>query len=206
MNVVVLGGAGRTGSLVARVARKAGHEVTLLVRDASRVADGAGLRILSGDATDGAAIARALKGQDGLISTLGSHSMLRSDIARPAATQFVPIAEAERLRRVIVMSAFGVGATADQATTAVRTAFATVLRSLYRDKTAGDDIVRRSTLDWTIVHPVTLTDGAGTGRFTATERLTSGRGRTISRADVAEFLVASLVSPEWSRRTVVVAS
>ena len=72
-------------------------------------------------------------------------------------------------------------------------------------RTDADDIVRRSPLDWTIVHPVTLTDDAGVGRVTATERLSGSESMKVSRADVAACLVECLSSSQWSRRTVVVA-
>jgi uncharacterized protein YbjT (DUF2867 family) len=206
MKILVLGGTGRTGSLVTGVARAAGHEVTLLVRDPSRVQDPEGLRVLTGDAKDRDDVDRALEGQEGLISTLGSRSVMRSDIAAPAASIFVPIAEAKQARRVIVMSAFGVGATYDQGGFLTRAAFSTLLRSLYRDKTVADDMVRRSALDWTIVHPVTLTDGDGAGRVVTTERLTGTENMKVSRADVANLLVACLTNSEWSRKTVIVTS
>lgn len=206
MKLLVLGGTGRTGSLVTRAARVAGHEVTVLVREPSRIASRDGLRVLTGDATVATDVGHALAGQDALISALGSQSMLRSNIATPAAEIFVPIAEFEHVRRVVVMSAFGVGDTYKQSSPLVRAAFATVLRSFYNDKTAGDTIVNRSSLDWTIVHPVTLTDEAATGIVTATDRLTGGQASRVSRADVAQFLVACLTSAEWSRKTAILTS
>lgn len=206
MKILVLGGAGRTGSLITRAALAAGHEVTVLVRDPSRLESVEGLHVLTGDAKDPADMERALRGQEGLISALGSRSVLKSEIATAAAATFVPIAQTEQVRRVIVISAFGVGETRDQSSFLVRTAFSTVLRSMYRDKTDADDIVRRSELDWTLVHPVTLTDDGATGRLTATERLTGSEINKISRADVARFTVASLTSSEWSRKTVILAS
>lgn len=206
MKALVLGGTGRTGSLVVRAARAAGHEVTVLVRDPSRLTSADGLRVLTGDAKSRDDMDRALEGQEGLISALGSPSPMRSDIATPAASNFVPIAQAGGVGRVVVMSAFGVGETHDQSSVVVRAAFSTILRSLYRDKTDADAIVRRSTLDWTIVHPVTLTDDVAIGRVTATERLSGSDTRKVSRADVADFLVASLTSSEWSRKTVILAS
>lgn len=206
MKILVLGGTGRTGSLVTRVACAAGHDVTVLVRDPSRVDDVKGLRVLTGDAKDANSVDRALEGQEGLISTLGSPSALRSHIATPAASNFVRSAESRLVHRVVVMSAFGVGATYDQSSLLVRAAFSTLLRSMYRDKTVADDIVRGSGLDWTLVHPVTLTDDVGVGQVTATEHLSRRDGMKVSRADVADFLVSCLTSSEWSRKTVIVTS
>jgi uncharacterized protein YbjT (DUF2867 family) len=60
---------------------------------------------------------------------------------------------------------------------------------LYRDKAAGEDVVRRSGLDWTLVYPVTLTNGPQTRRYRTGERLKLRGMPRISRADVAHFLV-----------------
>lgn len=206
MRVLILGATGRTGKLVVRAARDAGHDVTVLVREPARLDSLDGLNVVAGDARDRTDMSRALAGQEGVISALGSPSPLRSDIATPAASNFVPIAQSGQAHRVIVMSAFGIGESRRQAGPLARALFATAARSLYRDKTAADEIVRRSDLDWTIVCPVVLTDDPGTGAVTAGARRTRAQSTTISRADVAYFLVSALTSSQWSRTTVVISS
>jgi putative NADH-flavin reductase len=55
-----------------------------------------------------------------------------------------------------------------------------------------EQIVTASDLDWTIVRPPRLTNGAPTGRYkVADNRFPPGK-RTVSRADVAHFLLDEL--------------
>lgn len=107
--------------------------------------------------------------------------------------------------RFILTSAYGVGETIRDVPFLPRLLMRVLLRDVYVDKKAGDDALRSSSLDWTIVHPVTLTDGARTGRVRAGERLNLSGFPRISRADVAEFLLAQTEDRSYSRRDVLVA-
>ncbi len=72
MNLVVLGATGRTGRLVVEQALAAGHTVTALVRSPQKLTTrNPNLRVVAGEATDAAAVSRALDGADAVISTLG---------------------------------------------------------------------------------------------------------------------------------------
>ncbi len=74
--------------------------------------------------------------------------------------------------------------------------FSTLLRGIYADKLIGDDLIRHSGLDWTIVQPAVLTDGPLTRNYRAantcrcpgcrrsrapTPRTSSSTGSTIER-------------------------
>ena len=57
-------------------------------------------------------------------------------------------------------------------------------------------IVRASGLDWTIARPPRLTNGALTRAYgVADGRMPFGAGLTISRADVADFLLEEVERP-----------
>ena len=70
------------------------------------------------------------------------------------------------------------------------------------DKEKQSQLVKSSSLDWTLVQPVGLTDGAATGRWLASS---SGerRKRTISRIDLAAFIVEILSGACNKRETIV---
>jgi putative NADH-flavin reductase len=67
-------------------------------------------------------------------------------------------------------------------------------------------VLRASGLDWTIVYPVALTHGARSGRYRAGERLALNGLPRISRADVAEFLLAQAGDATYLRKGVLLAS
>jgi putative NADH-flavin reductase len=194
MKVLVFGATGGTGRQVVEQARAAGHEVTAFTRAAH------------GDVTaDRDAVARALRGQDAVISALGRGNSFRShQLMSRSMDVILPAMEREGLRRLIVVSALGVGDTYDQAPFAAKIFFRLFLRHIYADKEIADDFVRRSSLDWTIVCPSKLTDGPRTGQYRAGERLALRGMPKISRADVADFAVKQLGDDTWLRKTVVV--
>jgi uncharacterized protein YbjT (DUF2867 family) len=67
------------------------------------------------------------------------------------------------------------------------------MRPYYEAKRDADAALRESGLDWTIVKPGRLTDGAGTGRVDAAPSL--GRRGEIAREDVAATLLECLEVP-----------
>ena len=194
MNVLVFGATGGTGRQVVEQARAAGHAVTSFTRAAH------------GDVTsDRDAVARALRGQDAVVSALGRGNSFRShQLMSRSMDVILPAMEREGVRRLIVISALGVGDTYDQAPFAAKIFFRLFLRHIYADKEIADDFVRRSSLDWTIVCPSKLTDGPRTGQYRAGERLELRGMPKISRADVAELVVKQLGEDTWRRKTVVV--
>ncbi len=74
------------------------------------------------------------------------------------------------------------------------------------DRAHADELVRLSWLDWTLVHPVHLTDGARTQAWVAEEAPHVRASDRVSRADVADFVVNQLASTQWSRRVAVLRS
>lgn len=80
MRVLVFGAAGKTGSLVVERALAKGQEVTVLVRDASKLKK-QGLRVLIGDATKPDDVLKAVHGQDAVIETIGGTTPIQNDKA-----------------------------------------------------------------------------------------------------------------------------
>src|SRR5262245_5430048 len=164
------------------------------------------LAVASGDATDSRALERALSGQHAVLSALGAGNSLRSEIASHAVQALIPAMQAQRVRRIIYLSAFGVGETYEQASLLQRVFFRTLLRQIFADKAKADSMLRASALDWTLVYPTVLTNGPRTGSNRVGERLPMEGMAKISRADVAGFMLAQVSSGDWLRRTVVISS
>lgn len=84
----------------------------------------------------------------------------------------------------------------------------TLLRNVAKDSAAMEQIVKASTLDWTIVRPPRLTNGPRTERYgIADDHLPRGASgaATISRADVAHFLLGEAEHPAHIGRIVGIA-
>jgi putative NADH-flavin reductase len=209
MRVLVLGATGETGQHVVADALQKGHFVTALVRDARRIAVVSDrLRVVQGDVvTDDAALGEAVRGQDVVISTLGvGKSFKPQGLIAKSAPRIVSAMKAESVRRLIFVSAFGVGDTVRDVPFVPRVFIRLLLADIYRDKEAGEDAIRSSGLDWTIVYPTVLTDGPPVGEYRVGERLALRGFPRISRRDVAAFLVQQIEATSYLRKGVLITS
>ena len=208
MKILVLGATGGTGQHVVSQALQQGHEVTVLARNPQRLtAQSDRLHVTTGSVDDDQVLAGAVRGQDVVISALGEGNSLKSSglIAR-SMPAIVRAMESHGVRRLIYTSAYGVGETRRDAPLVPRIMMRLLLRDLYRDKAEGEEILRRSRLDWTLVYPVTLTTGPGTGRHRAGERLALRGFPRISRADLADFILTQVADRTYVRKGVLVCS
>ena len=207
--LLVLGASGGTGRCVVAQALERGFHVTALVRHPDRLAIRSDrLEVVTASVTeDDAALADAMRGQDAVISAIGVGKSFKSNnLIAEAMPRIVDALESARVRRIIFTSAFGVGETRRDAPLVPRLFMSTLLRDVYRDKEAGEAILRRSNLEWTLVYPTGLSDRQATGRWRAGERLSLHGFPTIARADVASFLLAQVEDRTWLRKGVLVSS
>jgi putative NADH-flavin reductase len=207
--ILVLGATGGTGREIVTQAVQQGHEATVLVRQPDRLAGlPEGLRVLKGDVLeDTEALADAVRQQEAVICTLGVGKSLKSGglIAR-SAPLLVRAMDRQGTRRLIFTSAYGVAATWRDVPILPRMLMGLFFRDLYTDKEIGEEAVRRSDLDWTLVYPVTLTNGPRTGRYRIGEHLRLRGVPTISRADVAEFILTQVEDHRYLRKGVLISS
>lgn len=218
MKVVVFGANGRTGRAVLLNLLAAGHEVTGFARDPEKLPEwkGRDYTRIKGDAMNPADVTRAVAGQDAVVVCLGDSSnpvvlrlgMKRStprNICEVGTANVIAAMQGAGIRRLVCVSAYGVGDSRDKLSTAFKVWYTALqLREQLADKERQEKVVKASGLDWTLVQPVGLTDGAFTGRWLAS---TSGdrRKRTISRVDLAWFIVNDvLLADAYKRETVVV--
>lgn len=209
MNLVVFGASGGTGQEIIRQALDQGHEVTAFVRNPKKLQiKDSKFHIVEGDALkDQSAIAGAIAGRDAIICALGVGSSLKSaGLIAGSLAAIVPAAKRHDVRRLVLISAFGVGDSSRNAPFVPRLMYRLLLGDIYRDKKAGEDIVKASGLDWTIIHPVMLTDGPKTGTYLNGERLDLHGIPKISRAKVAHFALAQLTDKTFLRKTAVIST
>jgi uncharacterized protein YbjT (DUF2867 family) len=97
--------------------------------------------------------------------------------------------QSNHVRRLVFTSAFGVGESQRYAPWPARLFFKTQLRDIYADKAIGDDLIRKSGIEWTIVQSSQLNNGQLTKSYRSGERLELRGMPAVSRADVAHFIV-----------------
>ncbi len=197
MKLCILGGTGGTGKQIVFQALEAGHDVTVLARDRARLgADQPRLRVIVGDLQNGAALAEAMRGQDAVISAIGRGYSFKSEhLIERTVPGIIGAMKAAGVRRLLFTSAVGVGPSFADSPFMAKLFFLTLLRGIYADKLIGDQLIRQSGLDWTIVQPSQMTDGPLTRRYRSGERLALRGKAQISRADTAHFLLATAADP-----------
>jgi putative NADH-flavin reductase len=205
VKLLVFGATGPAGRQLVAQALEQGHEVTAFARRPEALAPRARLRVLQGDTTrDAAAVAAAIRGQDAVVSALGvGNTFFPNGLMQRSLGNIVPAMQREGVKRLVVMSAFGVGDSKDDAPLIPRLMYCTLLSGIFADKRAAEDGLRASPLDWTIVYPVLLTNGPLTARYRAGERLELHGLPSIARADVAHFMLGEVAAPRYVRKTVV---
>lgn len=199
MNLTILGAAGATGLPLVEQALAAGHEVTALVRSAEKftVTD-PNLRIVQGDATDRETVSEAMQGVDAVISVLGAIGPVIAEASRA----IVAVAKQQGPQRVVMLSSFAVER--DRLTPVAKLVTRTAMGSQIKDKGAGEEVLRTSDLDWTIVYATKLTNGPKTEPKVVPENKKVGLSQKISRADVASFLLQTATDGLYSRRGVII--
>jgi putative NADH-flavin reductase len=204
MHLLVLGATGGTGREVVSQALAQGHDVTAFVRDRARLPiTSERLRIVEG-AIEG--VGEAVASQDAVISALGAGKSFKSEgLIQRAMPIVIDAMNRSGVRRLIFMSAFGVGDTWSDIPLLPRIFVRMLLRDLYADKAAGEQILSRSNLDWTLVYPAGLTNKPRTGRYRTGEHIALSGFPTIARADVAEFMLKQAGESRYSRKRVLIA-
>lgn len=204
--VLVIGASRGIGLETVKAALIAGHVVRALARHAGSIASAhPNLVRIDGDATDPACLATAVAGADAVIETLGFHNYAAREpvtLFSRATRHLVAAMQQAGPRRLIAVTGLGAGDSRGIGNPIYTKLFFPLLLSrIYEDKDVQEQIIRDSGLDWTIVRPGLLTNGAATGRYRVLpERRDWGVG-SISRADVARFLVGQIADTSLIGKT-----
>lgn len=209
MRLLVFGATGATGQQIVMQGLQQGHELTVFVRNPAKLTfRDDRLRVVVGSVPEDAdAISAAVRGQDAVISALGVRNSLKSgNLISRAMRTIVPAMERQAVRRLIFTSGFGVGDTRRDAPLLPRIMYRVLLTDIFADKADAEHYLRESSLDWTLVYPVLLTNGPITGQYRVGERLSLRGLPMISRADVADFILKQLQDPAYVRKGVAISS
>lgn len=208
--LLVIGASRGIGLETVKQALAAGHEVRALARSAKKIAiEHPALSKIAADATEPQALTEALRGVDAAIQALGVKSgpsmMVQPvDLFSKATRALLPAMGEAGVRRLIAVTGFGAGDSRDRGGLLYKIGFNLFLRRAYDDKDVQEQLIRGSDLDWTIVRPVILFDGARTGNYHVLTDPKRWRIGFISRANVADFLIRQIDDDRYIRETPVI--
>lgn len=185
-----------------------GHDVTVLARDRTKAGlDHPRLRFVDGDVRNSQALGEAMAGQHAVVSAVGRGKSFKSEnLIAHSVPGILSAMQAHDVKRLLFTSALGVGDSFRDAPLPLKIFIRTLLRGIYADKMIGDEMIRKSALDWTIVQPAVLTDGPLTKKYRSGEHLPLSGMASISRADTAHFIVDRINDQSTSRKTLILAT
>lgn len=201
MIVAVAGAHGQVARRLVRLLAASGDEVVGMVRNPDHVADveadGARAAVVDLETASADEVASAVRGADAVVfaagAGAGSGEARKDTVDRAAAVLLADAAQAEGVRRYVLVSSYGVDAVRDGATPdGVDPVFVAYLRA----KLAAEaELLRRAAsgaFELAVLRPGGLTDSPGTGTVSLERSLPRGQ---VSRDDVAAVVAALLRAP-----------
>jgi len=206
MKITVFGASGKTGSLLVDEALKSGHEVTAYVRKPESIkSEHPNLNVVAGYLNEKEKLKSVISGSDACISTLGGASLTKhSRGIIEGIDNIVGIMEEEKVMRFIYLSSFGAGDSRRYMPQPIRFLIADLmLRVPLADHNSNESRIAKSQLNWTIVRPGGLTNGAKTDNLKHGYGATKIKGSlSISRSNVAAFLLSQVTSNDYANKSV----
>ena len=196
MNLFILGATGGIGTALVEQAIQQRHTVTAFVRSPEKITlREPNLRIQQGDPHNVEQLAAAMPKHDAVFSALGSRSLAKSTLLEECARSTVEAMRRSGVRRLLIVSAALLFPDAGPIAPVLRL----ILHNPMADSKAMEQIVATSDLDWTITRPPRLIDGELTGRFRVEVGKLPKNGFSISRTDVAHFLLQAVDNRTYVR-------
>jgi putative NADH-flavin reductase len=205
MKLVIFGATGGTGQALVQQALDRGHTVTAFVRKASRMhIKDARLSLALGNVLDYGTVEAAIAGQDAVLSALGhKHWLIKSSILSRGTRNILAAMTKCGVRRFVCETSLGVGDSRGRL--GILYTFFLIPLLLYyyfRDKELQEQYIKQSALDWVIVRPALLTNGKQTGAVNDGKNIGSRLfTHSISRADVASFMLSEVKDDRYLRET-----
>ncbi len=203
MKLTIIGGSHGTGALLAQSALAKGHTVTVVSRSGSAPESA---QVVKGSATDLDVVSQAVQGADAVAITVGGAKGVKHQRAEVTKT-VVEAMQSAGVRRLVVQSSLGAGDSAQLLPPLLRLITPLILAKPLEDHNAQEEIVHNSGLDWTVVRPAGLKDNEPQGTW---KTLEVGEGDTlkgsISRGDLAAYMVSILESAETFRKNIGISS
>jgi putative NADH-flavin reductase len=207
MKVIIFGATGFSGQAILAEAIKQGHEVTVLVRDSSKVKiNHNNLRIVEGNVLDSQKVAFVIQNQEAVIQCLGVGGKgdgKPTTFISDAMKIIVDEMQKQNIKRLIALSNVGAGnSIAFQPwffTKIILTYFMKWLKVIIDDKNRMEPIIMNSNLNWTIVRCPNIVDKPAKGKYNAT---LDGKGLKLSITldDLSKFMVGQLKETTFNKQ------
>lgn len=214
MKIFLLGATGRTGNLVLKAALENGYEVHVLTRSDRKLKQQNGLEVWVGDPQNPLDLEKAMKGCDAVVNALNVSrksdfpwSGLRAPktLISDVMGKVISIAEDKDIKRIVSCSAWGVAETREDIPGWFKWFIDhSNIGVAYRDHDRQERLLEQSSMDWTIIRPVGLTNSSKEEIIRKTKDNIPKPNLTISRKSVAKFMILCLREPSTIRQKITI--
>lgn len=217
MRILILGATGRTGKHILEQSLHKGHIVHVLVRDKSKLnLSHNQLHIFEGNPANITAIEQAMKGCEAVLSALNISRTsdfpwagLRTpkDFLSDTMNKTVAVCNKLQCKRILAITAWGVNESRKEIPGWFRWFIDNSnIKFPYRDHGKLEEILKSSSLEWTIIRPVGLTNSATEKIVKVSFNGLPKPGLIISRRNVARFMIAALEEHTYIRELPTISS
>lgn len=204
MKVIVFGATGTVGIEIVKQALEKGYSVTAFVRNPEKreMLEHKNLSVYKGDVTNENDVEKAIQNHDTVICVLGDG---KTGKIRAIGTQHIINAMNKlAIKRFICQSTLGMGQSYGNLNFIWKhIMFGMLLKKAFQDHQLQEQYILNSELDYTLVRPSALTDGAVTNGYKAGF---DGKYKKlvlkIARTDVADFMLRQLENDEYIKKAV----
>lgn len=205
MKILVIGSTGGTGRAIVEQALAQGHHVTAFARRPEKVTlRHERLEIVQGNVLDENSVSAAVQGKDAVLSALGHKQwFIKTGILSEGTRNIIAAMQKHGVKRFVCETALGIGDTRGKLGLYYTLFVIPVIVFFYfKDKERQERYIQESGLDWVIVRPGQLTNSGKRGAYRHGAQVGSWwRTVTISRADVADFMLKQLTEDTYLRKT-----
>ncbi|KAM7434612.1 hypothetical protein ABFA07_015304 [Porites harrisoni] len=206
--LVVFGASGPTGQEVVKQALAKGHSVTAVVRSPDKFTlSHDNLEVVKGDVFQADSLIPIIEGKNAVMSCLGFHSgtfFNPTTLFSKSITEIITAMERNGIERLVCIT--GIYAQNDPANPRWITMLRPFMRAFINDVVLMENTVMQSNLIYTIMRPPFLTNGPAADNYVVAEgQFVPNSSWTLSRADLAHFMLKSLQSNEWDKKGMAIA-
>ncbi len=202
MRILVVGASQGTGALCVKSALAKGHSVSAFSRTPARLdVTHPLLTKVAGDFHDAASVRNAMIGHDAVVICASPNSLgvikEKPDYFSRGTKHCIDAMKEHGVKRLVVLTAHGVGDSKPAASWFQRTfLIGGLLKGFFLDHEVQERLTQESGLGFVIARPMRLTNGKAKGKYVRTTELIR-MPSTISRADLADFMVEACESTTW---------
>jgi putative NADH-flavin reductase len=209
LNILVVGANGGIGRQTVEIALEAGHHVTALVRNpANLVITHTYLEIVTGDIRRLETFEGHLDNKDAVISAIGGKMNEPTTLYSEGNRNLLKAMKKRGVKRAFFISASAIEISPVQPFY-IRLATKYIVQKLfghgYADQRIMEQLIKESDTNWAIMRPPRLTDKPVTGHYRFAINRFLENCLSISRADVAHFMINNITNEATYKSTIEIA-